>query len=281
MSSIRASDIVQRTECGGSRDRAIRYTIATLVNDPVQYAAMLASFRGGGFSTHDCEYLFIDNTTLEQVDAFRGLNALLNAARGTFVILCHQDVRLLSDGREALDARLAELEAQDPCWALAGNAGGTAPGRLAIRITDPHGANRTVGSLPARVTSLDENFIIVRADARLSFSRDLTGFHFYGADICLVADVLGWNAYVIDFHLLHLSAGNKTALFGEMEETFRAKWARALAPRWIQTTCSLVRLAGTPFGKMAGRLTEGPLRMISRRLAGATGWTIPAKPPAR
>ena len=87
-----------------------RYTIATLVSDRAQYDAMRASFRPGGFADGDCEYLFIDNTGARQIDAYRGLNALLNAARAPIVILCHQDVRLLSDGRDALDARLPILD---------------------------------------------------------------------------------------------------------------------------------------------------------------------------
>ncbi|MEW5964824.1 MAG: hypothetical protein AB1749_14835 [Pseudomonadota bacterium] len=272
---------ISRAACEAGGTREVRYTVATLVNDAAHYDAMLTTFRNGGFSTDDCEYLYIDNTGAGQVDAFRGLNALLDAARGPYVILCHQDVRLLTDGRDTLDARLAELDALDPDWALAGNAGGVAPGELAIRITDPHGANRSVGSLPARVMSLDENFIVVRRDARLSFSRDLEGFHFYGADICLVADILGWSAYVVDFHLIHLSAGNKNTLFEDMEVKFRSKWSKALAPRWMQTTCALVRLAGTPLGQFAGRLAEAPYRKISRRLPNAAGWTRTITPIAR
>ena len=186
-----------------------RYAIGTLVSNRQQYDAMLASFRAHGFGDNDCEYLFIDNTSEPQTDAYRGLTALLNAARAPIVILCHQDVRMLEDDRAVLDQRLSALSQTDPAWALAGNAGGVAPGRLALRITDPHGANQNIGQFPERVTTLDENFIIVRRDARVGFSRDLEGFHFYGADICLNAGLAGYSAYVIDFHLEHLSPGRK------------------------------------------------------------------------
>ncbi len=171
-----------------------------------------------------------------------------------------------------LEARLDELEALDPLWAVAGNAGGIAPGRLAIRITDPHGANRRVGTLPAKVMSLDENFMVVKQSARLSFSRDLTGFHFYGADLCLVADVLGYSTYVIDFHLEHLSGGMKDASFAVMERAFCAKWGRAFRPRFMQTTCSLISLTGDSLSRMIGRVAGPPLARITKRLPSASGW---------
>lgn len=253
-----------------------RYSIATLVTGPAHYAALLASFRAGGFSDHDCEYLFVDNTGPIQTDAYSGLNALLNAARGTIVILCHQDVRLLTDNRQTLDQRLADLARRDPTWAVAGNAGGVAPGRLALRITDPHGRDQRVGTFPERVASLDENFIVVRRDARLGFSHDLTGFHFYGADICLHAGQMGLTSYVIDFHLEHLSPGHKSRDFDIAERAFRDKWSRALSPRWVQTTCALVRLSGGSIRNSFGRAVDAPLARLARRLPGARGWNKPA-----
>ncbi len=256
---------------GSQPDCPVRpaYTIATLVNDEAQYVALLASFRAGGFVEPAVEFLAVRTAT----SAYAGLNALLGAARGETISLCHQDVRLLADGRHALDQRLAELSLRDPNWALAGNAGGTAPGRLAMRISDPHGRNRQLGQLPAAVMSLDENFIVVRGDAGLRFSRDLDGFHLYGADICLVADVLGYTAWVIDFHLEHLSPGRKDQSFTEAEVRFRAKWGRALRPRWMQTTCTLLRLSGTALGRTLGLATETAACRIVRRLPSAIGWT--------
>lgn len=257
-----------------------RYTIGTLVTDRAQYAAMLQTFRARGFTDSVCEYLFVDNTGPLQTDAYRGLNALLNAAHAPVVILCHQDVRLLDDGRDALDARLAELKKRDPNWALAGNAGGVAAGQLALCISDPHGKNQRIGRFPERVMSLDENFLVVRRDARIGFSSDLTGFHFYGADICMHASQMGYSAYVIDFHLEHLSPGKKDMSFAAAEQAFRSKWSRALTPRWLQTTCSLVHLTGGPVRNSIGRVVDAPLARIAKRLPGARGWKAPAKTPA-
>lgn len=253
-----------------------RYTIATLVNDEMQYGAMLTSFRAGGFVEPEVEFL----AARAAPSAPQGLNALLAAANGSFVVLCHQDVRLIADGRDVLDRSLADLADHDPTWALAGNAGGVSPGCLAMSITDPHGRGRRLGSLPARAMSLDENFIVVRTEAGLRFSRDLDGFHLYGADICLVADVLGWSAWVIDFHLEHLSPGRKDHTFTAAERRFRAKWSRALRPRWMQTTCTLMRLTGNPVGCAAGVLPQRLLGAILRRLPGKRADQSTARPVA-
>jgi hypothetical protein len=121
--------------------------------------------------------------------------------------------------------------------------------------------------------SLDENFMVVKRSARLSFSRDLTGFHFYGADLCLVADMLGYSTYVIDFHLEHLSRGVKGASFTAMEQAFVAKWGRALRPRLLQTTCSLVSLTGDSLSRLIGRFAAPQLARLAKRLPSASGWT--------
>ncbi len=57
--------------------------------------------------------------------------------------------------------------------------------------------------LPIRVGSLDENFIVVKRQANLALSHDMSGFHLYGTDLCIIADILGRTSYVVDFHLCH------------------------------------------------------------------------------
>jgi hypothetical protein len=253
-----------------------RFTIGTLVNKFDLYTAMRASFEAGGF-TGDVEWIVIDNTGPVQTDAYAGLNQILNQARGTYVILCHQDLLLLQQGRAELEVLLADLSKADPNWALAGNAGAVGAGHIVLHVTDRNGKEAKKGQTPARVTSLDENFIIVKREARIALSRDLTGFHLYGTDICLVADLLGYNAWVIDFHLQHVGEGIMGPVFTASENEFRRKWNHALRDRHLQTTCTFVSLssADQPSWKTAlqGRvaLRAGRLqRSIVKRLTRST-----------
>jgi hypothetical protein len=225
-----------------AEDYAFRYSICSFVTKPAQYEGLVKSLSEHGFGFDDCEYLYIDNSKKNVFEAYRGINKFLEIARGKHVILVHQDVLLLSDGREKLDRLLAELDRVDPGWGLCGNAGGIAPGQVAIRISDPHGENQRSETFPERVFSLDENFIVVRKDANLALSRDLSGFHLYGAELCLIADMLGHSAYVIDFHLRHLSAGVKDPTFDQIRLAMVEKYSRALRPRLIKTTTTILVL---------------------------------------
>jgi hypothetical protein len=216
--------------------RARKYSICTLVNDHDEYESFLASFQSGGFSTDVCEYIYADNSAGNKYDAYAAYNAFLLAATGEYVVLCHQDVLLIKDGRAELDRVIEEMNAFDPDWAVLGNAGGTEEGELAIRISDPHGEDTRRGALPARVQTLDENFMVVRRSANLALSHDLSGFHFYGTDICMIAAILGYRAYVVDFHLRHKSGGAFNDTFFEGRRAVYKKYEATLRPRWVRTT---------------------------------------------
>lgn len=234
------------------------YSICTFVTRPAQYAAMRASFAAGGFVPADCEYLFIDNADGNRLDAYQGINLFLRAARGRHVVLCHQDVELIADGRARLDAVLAELERRDPAWGICGNAGGIAPGKLAIRISDPHGEDvARNGPFPVRVASLDENFLVVRRAANLALPRDRAGFHLYGTELCLIAERLGWHAYVVDFHLRHHGRGNMDAMFRRQLTELVDGTAAAFRPRWIGAPCTDMFLSGSRLLNRLGNTRSG------------------------
>ena len=132
-----------------------------------------------------------------------------------------------------LDRLLAELDKTDPDWGLCGKCGCKClRGSKRSGISDPYQDDTTRGGpFPAAVMSLDENFIVARRDANLALSHDLHGFHWYGSDICIVADVLGYKSYVIDFHLRHESKGNLDRSFREGHVAIAAKYQRAFRPR--------------------------------------------------
>jgi hypothetical protein len=259
-----------------------RFSICTLVTRPGEYAEMVGSFVSHGFTPADCEYLYLDNSESNRFDAFRGYNLFLSEARGDFIVLCHQDILLLEDGRAELEERLDELTAHDPEWALCGNAGGVAFTRVAVRISDPYGDNRFIGPFPARVTALDENFIVIRREANLALSHDLSGFHFYGADLCIVADFLGRSAWVIDFHLRHKGVGKKGASYYRQRNDVARKYQRALRSRWIVSTATYFFLSGSPIVSrlltsralvipVVTRYLAGGIRLVRRKMIAVLG----------
>ena len=250
-------------------DQRPAYTIGTLVNDLGMYERMRRSMHDHGFG-EDCEFIIVDNSTGNKGSAYSALNGVLNEARGRFVILCHQDIELVHDGREQLDSCLAKLEQIDPAWAVAGNAGCDGFHTRYLWMTKqtrehlPEGFPKHTRP-PKRVYSLDENFLVIKPEARLSFSRDMDGFHMYGPDICMIADVLGWTAYVIPFSLIHYGAGTPGPQFERCKNAFIAKWRRALRHREMQTTVTHVMLVGENCPEWLAWLKKKWGRFIARR----------------
>ncbi len=214
-----------------------QYSVCTLVTKKNEYLGMVDSFVKQGFNEKNTEFLFIDNSDSNNFEAYSGLNHLLNIAAGKYVILCHQDVVLMYDDESTLQKRLCELDGIDDSWALAGNAGGINLRNLAIRITDLHDTFSR-GNFPEKVLSLDENFIIVNRKNRVAFSGNLSGFHLYGADICILADILGYNSYVVDFHLKHNSKGVITSDFLQNRQALISKYQSVFKSKFISTTCT-------------------------------------------
>lgn len=216
---------------GGSRQPI--FSICTMLTDWNEYQGCVASLERGGFDRETCEFIILDNSQGNRADGYVALNEFLQASQGQYVLICHQDVLLLDHGREILENRLAELEAIDPHWAICGNAGYTASGWPVLNISHPKNARETIGApFPVKVMSLDENFLLVRKSANLAVSRDLVGFHHYAIDLCTIADILGWNSYVIDFFLRHNSAGTLDQSYEQSRERIALKYKRALRPRW-------------------------------------------------
>jgi hypothetical protein len=221
------------------------FSICTLVTDHVAYDRMRQSFRRAGFTETDTEYLYLDNSAGNVADGYAGLNHFLRAAVGRYVIICHQDVALDFDDRAVLERCIADMDARDPDWAVLGNAGYGDFAENLCRVSDPWGDNRKHGGLPCKARSLDENFLVVKNAANLALSHDLQGFHLYATDLCAIARILGWNSYVVDFHLRHMSGGYGSEKLLAAKRSFIAKYARHVKPFALRTQCTQLIVTGS------------------------------------
>ena len=217
------------------------FTICSIVSDNEEYSDMKNSFIEKGFKDNSV-FLFADNTHKNNFDAYEAVNLFLQEADSEFIILVHQDVRCI-DNCELLIQRLKELESLDPNWAVCGNAGGRSYKELFYHI-DNNGTVRKSPLLPQKVYSLDENLLIVKKRANLAVCNDINGFHFYGTDICIMADMLGFNSYVVPFMVKHLSMGNLDSL-EKFKPKFIAKYGEKFRSRFIQTSCTKFYLSNS------------------------------------
>lgn len=225
-----------------------KYSVCTLVTRKEQYMEMLNSFIRGGFTEDICEYLIVDNSELNRMDAYQGINSMLQKATGEYVILCHQDIELIGeDSRLLLEKQIEGITNIDPKWAVLGNAGAADRlyNRLAIKIAYPDGFIDLKGQLPQQVCSIDENFMLVKNNANLSLSGDIGGYHLYGLDLCMVAKLLGYTAYVIDFLLIHKSTGNVDQSFNQTFKKVKIKYTRFMKGRYMNTTIVKFYLSGS------------------------------------
>lgn len=221
-----------------------RYSVCTLFTKPQEYTEMLQSFLNAGFDCEYCEYLCIDNSAENTVEAFEGLNLFLRKARGEFIILCHQDILLHDADIRVLNQRIEEITELDPKWAVLGNAGGLDLHHRAKHLSRKTGQQLIEANLPLKAITLDENFMVVKNNANLSLSADLSGFHLYGTDLCLLANTLGYTNYVINFNILHKSGGTIDQEFHRVKVALIRKYRRAFRGRYICTTATRFYISG-------------------------------------
>lgn len=239
-----------------------RYSICTLTNKPLEYAEMLDSFTNAGFSENDCEFLYADNSVANEFEAYGGINRFLREASGEYVIICHQDVLIRKDKRANLETQIELVSTIDTNWGVLGNAGVNNMFNMSYIITRSDMKTYQKGMLPSKVQSLDENFLLIKASANLALSGDLSGFHMYGTDICLVAECLGYSAFAIDFNIIHKGTGLVDESFYSLSNSIRKKYIHFFRGRYIRSTITRFYLSSNPL--LNSLMNIGIIKSISR-----------------
>mgnify|MGYP003609189567 CR=1 FL=1 len=224
-----------------------RFTFCTLVTKKDEYNEMVLSAKSIGFDKDDTEFIYFDNINSNDFDGFIGINHALKVSKGEYLIFCHQDILFNHDKRNQLEKCLSELEGLDKKWAVAGNAGIRNDGKSIMRISDPNHTNIARGNFPEKVISLDENFIIINRKVNVGCSYGLSGFHLYATDICQNAIDLGLSSYVINFHLLHKSAGKIDHSFYKSRSEFISFYKKSVRTKIIWTMCTSFIISNREF----------------------------------
>ena len=232
----------------------MNFHIATIYNQKEQYTALLETLVKAGFTELNSRFSGFDNTVANRFDPYHTINEVLDASGEEYVIFCHQDVRFdQGDGYDTLKHRLSELDRNDGTWAVAGNAGVNSKYKIVVRITDPNHSPNWSGKFPQQVFSLDENLLIFNKGTQARCTPSLSGFHFYGPDICLSAQQNGNSCYVIDYHISHLSGGTFSEDFRLSLERFKTYWSSQFTFRLIKTvTNRTLCLSRNPLLRLIG-----------------------------
>jgi hypothetical protein len=231
--------------------------VHTFVSDERQYAGMREAFQAAGFESVASFHRLSDAET----EPYAAINQLAAAAGAPYAVLCHQDVRpSLGAGAERLLDLLAALDRLDPGWTVAGDAGVLRSLAVARRVSDRFGGMSS-HLLPARVMSLDENLLVLNRRNGPRCSPELSGFHFYGTDVCLNAITDGGSAYVVDFPVTHGDLGppkDYGVAYVRARDAFLTLWSTRRHPGYIGTTTEVLTV-GHP-GLLRNLLDEPPLR---------------------
>ena len=162
-------------------------------------------------------------------------NRALDATRAEVVIFAHHDVFLPQGWDRLLAARLEEVQAADPDWALYG-AFGVGLDAAHIGPVWSSSLGQIVGRVslrPVEVQSYDELLIILRRSSGLRFDEGLPGWHLYGTDIVTQARARGLHAWAGSLPCIHNDRYHE-ALGPDFTECYRAlqrKWRDRLPLR--------------------------------------------------
>lgn len=210
-------------------------------------------------------------------------NRALDATDAEVVIFAHHDVYLPQGWDQLLAARLAEVEAQDPNWALYGSFG---VGLDAAHIGPVWSSSlgQIVGRVPlapVQVQSYDELLIILRRSSGLRFDEALGGWHFYGTDIVAEARSKGLKAWAGALPCIHNDRCHEALDpdFTAAYHAIRRKWRAELPMRSPITKISRSGLhlyrdrwharRSKPFREAMAIDTDTPVEILAARC----GWS--------
>jgi len=192
------------------------YSIITLVHDFNEYLNFCNSLKTQQ-GKHSIELIAIPNFNNMYTNVGKAYNNAMDISSGKHVIFLHQDVVVPDNWLNSITKNIKQLEVEQSKWGVIGPAGVTLDHKAYYYLTD---ASLTPLNPPNKykneVLTLDELCLIINKQTGLRFRDErITGFHFYGADICMNAKSKGLHNFAIDAYCYHNSLDGKKNLRSE------------------------------------------------------------------
>lgn len=192
------------------------FSIITCIYDLENYKKLVKCIESQ-LGNYNIELISIPNFFNTFDSAYNALNAGADIASGNILIYCHDDIEFANNWLNKVKDHIEALKSQKIPIGVLGPAGITKTEQSSyylidenqnkISKNDPH----ILASAPRyQVQTLDEMCLITLKTNDLRFDDSLmSGWHFYGANICLKALSKGLNNFSIDAYVYHKSDGIK------------------------------------------------------------------------
>jgi GT2 family glycosyltransferase len=219
-------------------------SFVTCVNNVQQYARYVIGSLFLNGTKRNYEVIPIFNTK-NKYSAAMALNIGIKKARGSIIVLCHQDVLFFKGWIDSLFNKIDEIK--NNRWGVLGTAGITEKDKTVGVVYNLKGRMQWRQSAKGKVfpvQTVDEHCMVIRKNSGLLFDeKRFNGFHCYGPDICLNALSRGFKNYGILCPLVHdsgsgsLSSGKNE--FMRLLQALSTKWGKKF--KRIRTTTSSIK----------------------------------------
>jgi hypothetical protein len=187
----------------------------------------------------DTDLLILENSQNEW-DSYSAIRYFIKRAQGEMIVLVHDDIEFQNLSVSQLLQSINKITCSDPTAIIFGVAGISNRKLMWMgHLFNLNGEQSWGFCEEGKASSLDECFLVINRKSRISVSEGLTGFHFYGTDLCLNAMKSGHSCYVIDYPITHKSAGNINENFFEARDRFEEYLKHQGFNRYIRTTCTV------------------------------------------
>jgi hypothetical protein len=198
-------------------------------------------------------------------------NCAIEEAGTDLIVFLHQDVYLPGGWIDKAGAAIAWLENRNLAWGVLGCWGAKEDGSVSGHMYSTGlGVLGAPAEEPARVQTLDEAVLILRKSSGVRFDERISGFHFYGAAVCMAAQEMAKASYAISAFCIH-NTRQLTTLppeFYGCYRQFKRAWRHRLP---VQTSC--IRVTTMDVGFHYRRTRECLLANTCK--AGAERWDNP------